>query len=168
MTILNDIVLKTDDPTKGMPPHPALEGFPVLCLDEGDQWLFRRSTNALVPKASVVNASDPIVRYVICAVRRAGMYAGAKRTSLPVEKRPIDWVIWQEIEQIQEDGNTAIVTPILCFGPARVANEEYLQASVEAAMTGFRHVYEDPRWISQYESGLSFLVETDNKFIKEV
>jgi len=161
-------VLKISNPVQGMPPHPTFPDQPVLWADSGDRWLFRRSTNVLHPKALEQESPNaPMVRYVVCAIQRGSRVAGERQKDIPRKDIPIDWVIWQEIEQLQEDRLTVLVTPILCFGPSRVNGMEYLQASLEAAMAGFKVVYKDPVWISQYESGLSALPTENPKFIQD-
>lgn len=134
-------VFTITDPTEGMPSHPYLTDHPVLWADLGDRWLFRRTTNVLVPKlVDVVNLSDPLVRYTACAIKRALGNGGG-----------IDFVIWQELEEIQPDKRTSVVVPVLCFGPSRFEHIDDVKNTVNTAMIAFAEVYKNPMWISQYE-----------------
>jgi len=128
------------NPVGGMPEHPTIKNFPVMWADIGDTWLFRRVTNALIPKViDQPSIDDPIVRYAICAIKRSKANGDG-----------IDFVMWQEIEQIQPDRETSIVTPVLCFGPSKMIDKKHLDATVDLTMKSFQEVYHHPRWITVF------------------
>lgn len=133
-------VIKITDPSEGMPSHPFLTDRPVLWADEGDTWLFRRTTNVLIPKiVDKVDIKEPLIRYTVCAIKRALINGGG-----------IDFVIWQELEEVQPENKTSVVVPVLCFGPSRAEHVDVVNNTVDAAMVAFKEVYKDPRWIVQY------------------
>jgi len=143
-----------DQPTKiitiydTMPPHPTVQGAPAIWADPGDEWLFRRTTNLLIPKiVDSIAPTDPKIRYVVCAIRRL------RKLGMPNTYQAIDMVMWQEVESLNEDKKTATINSVLCFGPSRVNSVPEMNKTVNAIMIAFEQVYKDPRWISQYEMG---------------
>jgi len=131
-----------------MPPHPTVAAAPAIWTDPGDEWLFRRTTNVLIPQiVDTLSRSEPRIRYVICAVRRA------RKSGMPESYQAIDLVMWQEIESINDDNETANVNSVLCFGPSRVNSVSEMNKMVNAMMIAFEQVYKNPMWISQYELG---------------
>lgn len=126
----------------GMPGHPIMKDKTVLWEDPGDYWLFKKTTNNLVPKVvQRVGPNDPQVRYTAVAIKRALVNGGGS-----------DFVIWQETEERVEQSNVAVVVPILCFGPSHMEHEADIESTVDAVMIAFKQVYVDPEWNVVYES----------------
>lgn len=126
--------------TDGMPPHPFIPDRPVIWADPGDTWLFRKTTNILVPKSvESISDTDTLVRYTACAIKRALENGGG-----------VDFVIWQELEEVQIQEKTSVVVPVLCFGPSRAEHIDVANQTIDAAMVAFKEVYKDPRWIVQF------------------
>lgn len=134
-------VITLKNPTDGMPAHPFLADHPVIWAEDNDRWLFRLTTNILVPKI-VENQppEDPMIRYTVCAIKRALEHGGG-----------IDLVIWQEMEEIQPENKSVVVVPVLCFGPSRMTSMAEVDDTVGAAMVAFKEVYKEPRWITQFD-----------------
>ena len=127
--------------TQDLPSHPVLKDHPVLWDDEGDEWLFRRTTNTLIPKISdVVSMNDPEVRYTVCAIRRA-----------PANGKGIDFVIWVEAKETNPETGQKTTANALCFGPSHAEDIETVESTITATMIAFEQVYKDPKWISQFE-----------------
>jgi hypothetical protein len=134
-------VISLKNMMEGMPVHPVMEDRPILWADPGDYWLFRRTTNILVPKiADTVAIEDTLIRYTACAIKRALENGGG-----------VDFVIWQEREEIQPDKRTSVVVPVAAFGPSRMVSREEAEHVASMAMVAFVEVYKNPVWISQYE-----------------
>lgn len=134
-------VITLKNPTDGMPVHPFLTDRPVIWAEENDRWLFRLTTNILVPKVVEKQApGDPLIRYTVCAIKRALEQGGG-----------IDLVIWQEMEEIQPENKSVVVVPVLCFGPSRMMDLTEAEDTVSAAMVAFKEVYKEPRWITQFD-----------------
>lgn len=129
------------DVLTGMPPHPAYPDRPLMWLTSGDQWWFRRTTNSLIPKSGKINApGDPIVRYVICAIKHSEERGGG-----------FDWAMWQEIEIKNKQGTAAVVSTDVSVPPSFLENEDLLEKSFQVVTLAFNEVYENPQWISDYE-----------------
>lgn len=127
--------------SQDLPAHPVLKDHPVLWNDEGDEWLFRRTTNILIPKISeVVMMNDPEVRYVACAIRRA-----------PANGDGIDFVIWIEAKETNPKTGEKTNANALCFGPSHAEDIDTVNSTISATMIAFEQVYKDPKWISQFE-----------------
>lgn len=140
-TNLSNISGELQHITQDLPAHPVLKGHPVLWDDEGDEWLFRRTTNILIPKISeVVSMNDPEVRYTTCAIRRALANGGG-----------IDFVIWVEAKETNPETGEKTVANALCFGPSHAEDVETVNSTISATMIAFEQVYKDPKWISQFE-----------------
>lgn len=134
-------VVTLKNPEDGMPEHPFIKGFPVIWAEPHDEWLFRFTTNILVPKAvETLSPEDNLVRYTTCAIKRALSHGGG-----------YDMVIWMENESIQPENKTSVVVPILCFGPSRMSHIAEVNDTIDAAMIAFKEVYRDPRWIVQFD-----------------
>lgn len=138
---MDTIDFSLKNPEKGMPPHPHLPGQPVMWADPGDRWLFRLITSVLIPKsAEVINENEPMVRYAVTAIKRGLENGGG-----------IDYCLWAELEEIQEEKLTSVVVPVLCSGPSRVEHKDVLKKEIEAMMITFKEIYKDPKWIVQFD-----------------
>ncbi|NBS88487.1 hypothetical protein EBS67_00520 [bacterium] len=127
--------------TEGFPAHPILENYPVLWDEEGDEWIFRRTTNVLVPKlVDVVDIKEPDVRYTVAAIRRSVQNGGG-----------IDFVIWLEADVPDEKTGIKKKVSQLCFGPSHAENMNLVNSTISTTMMAFEQVYKDPKWISQFE-----------------
>lgn len=141
MSIPDTPIITLQHPEQGMPSHPALTDRPVLWADPGDQWIFRKTTNILRPQIiEIESIDDPLVRYTVCAIKRALHNGGG-----------VDFVIWMENEEIQPDKKTSVVVPTLCFGPSRADHIDMVNDTIDAAMVAFKQVYKNPVWITQFD-----------------
>lgn len=141
MSIPDTPIITLQHPEQGMPVHPIIEDRPVLWEDPGDKWIFRKTTNVLRPKIiDVESHEDPMIRYSVCAIKRALQNGGG-----------IDFVIWMESEEVQSDKRTSVVVPTLCFGPSRASHISMVMDTVDAAMTAFAQVYKNPVWITLFD-----------------
>lgn len=139
-------IVSLKSPEQGMPPHPFLTDRPVIWADPGDKWLFRLTTNVLVPKAiEELTEKDALVRYTTCAIKRSLEHGGG-----------VDYVLWVEIEEIQPETKTSLVVPILCSGPSRAEHKDVVKKEVEAFMIAFQQQYKNPRWIVQFDNDGDF------------
>ena len=137
-------VITLKEITDGMPPHPFMDDRSILWADAGDEWLFRKTTNILVPKSvEKLNPNDTLIRYTACAIKRALTNGGG-----------YDFVLWQEMEEVQPDGRTSVVIPVLCFGPSRMEHPSVVESTADAIMIAFKEIYRDPAWIIQYEKSV--------------
>jgi hypothetical protein len=93
-------VVTLKNPEDGMPEHPFIKGFPVIWAEPHDEWLFRFTTNILVPKAveTLAGRQSGSIHHV--RNKKGAFYGGG-----------YDMVIWMENESIQPENKTSVVVP---------------------------------------------------------
>lgn len=139
---MEKLIVPLKNPEQGMPPHPHIPDRPVMWVDPGDRWLFRLTTNTLVPKSSEkpFDENETMVRYSVTAIKRGLENGGG-----------IDYCLWAELEEIQPEKLTSVVVPVLCSGPSRSEHKDILKKEIEAIMITFQEIYKDPQWIIQFD-----------------
>lgn len=126
---------------ENMPVHPVMKNKPILWADKDDVWLFRRTTPNLIPKIiDFVSIEKMPVKYIVCAIQRSENNGGG-----------VDFVVWQEREEIDPSGMNKSIIPVPAFGPSRCMSKQEAEYIAEIIIKSLKEVYKDAEWISQYE-----------------
>lgn len=149
---ISEITFSSHNPTDGMPRHPTYTHMPIMWAEENDQWLFRKITAPLIPRAvrnalgdkydeeayikSLGNPKNPIVRFACAAVERAPSHGGG-----------VDFVLWAEEETLNPEKNTSTVQLTTNFGPSHFASRKDLDDNMDIINKAFVFQYENGEWL---------------------